>query len=195
MSAWCHYRPNALHQNDGYSITSVALASSDGGEVIASRIRGLPRLIPQHVLRRRLHRQVAWLLAFQNAIDVRNRPPDTDRCCPRRTPARPPAATKNNGLSYTAGRLGSAAGVTISSRCTHRCGALPVADHAAVRANVRRLRWQRSISPGIEEVDCGLSPSPNDGAAVCKAPNWPEAGGYGGIPEALPRVSRLARSA
>ena len=57
-----------------YSITSSARASSDGGTVEAERLGGL-EIDHQLVLGRRLHRQVGWLLALEDAIDVAGRAP------------------------------------------------------------------------------------------------------------------------
>ena len=58
-----------------YSITSSARASSVGGTVEAERLGGL-EVDHQLVLGRRLHRQVGWLLALEDAIDIACRAPE-----------------------------------------------------------------------------------------------------------------------
>ena len=52
-----------------HSITSSARASSDRRHVEAERLRGL-EVDHEFVLSRRLHREVGWLLAFKDTIDV-----------------------------------------------------------------------------------------------------------------------------
>ena len=63
----------AEHCACDYSITSSAVASSLSGT--RPRLGGLD-VDHELVLGRRLHWQVGWLLAFENAIDVRSRMPE-----------------------------------------------------------------------------------------------------------------------
>ena len=73
MSA-CAKRPDSCTaaKSIAYSITSSARASSVGGTVEAERLGGL-EVDHQFVLGRRLHRQVGWLLALEDAVDVAGR--------------------------------------------------------------------------------------------------------------------------
>jgi len=57
-----------------YSITSSARASSDCGTASPSAFGGF-EVDDQLVLRWRLHRQIGWLLALQDAINVAGRAP------------------------------------------------------------------------------------------------------------------------
>ena len=52
-----------------YSITSSARASTIGGTVKAECLRGL-EVDDQLVLVRQLHRQIGWLLALEDAVDI-----------------------------------------------------------------------------------------------------------------------------
>ena len=64
-----------------YSITSSARAGAATAHVQAERLGGL-EIDDRLVLDRRLHRQVGWLLALEDAIDVAGRLPvlvDLDR--------------------------------------------------------------------------------------------------------------------
>ena len=66
-------RTHAVQQTSiRYSITSSARASSVGGTVEAERLGSL-EVDDQLVLGRRLHRQVGWLLALEDAVDVAGR--------------------------------------------------------------------------------------------------------------------------
>ena len=69
-------RPCPLCANSGHSvthsITSSARASTDGGTVEAQSFRGL-EIDHQLVLVRRLHRQISWLLALEDTVNVTGR--------------------------------------------------------------------------------------------------------------------------
>ena len=75
-----------------YSITSSARASSDGGTVRPSALAVL-RLITSSYLVGRLYRQIGWLFAFENTINIVRRAPKMVDSISGRSEIRPPATT------------------------------------------------------------------------------------------------------
>ena len=60
-------KSGSMHRSN-YSITSSARASSVAGSPSPSDAFAVLRLITSSVFRRRLHRQVGWFLAFEDAV-------------------------------------------------------------------------------------------------------------------------------
>ena len=86
-------RPNRVADSKLHSITSSARASSVGGTVEAERLGGL-EVDHQLVFGRRLHRQIGWLLALEDAVDVAGRVPILVDENQAPYEIRPPAVTK-----------------------------------------------------------------------------------------------------